>query len=528
MENKPNARKPVLWSLLAISILFFILTGFPNAAASENLAMVRMFEPDEAAPLPYVIKMITPTENLNQALRNFVFYQYYFYGFPFFSFSALALLPLRFMNQLDNFPLMLLILRQVVSVLPMLAALLLLVYLQDGFRTYRSPILYLFLLSIPAVISNSFWWHVDSLVFLLVMLVIYFLAKDDLRFGKHFYLAAAVTGCAAAAKLVGLYFFLAIAVLLLMGFFVKKIAFKKLVLASTLFIIILALSFLVSNPFLISHWARLEYQLIFTEQMELLSEGYGVVYEKGLVEALQVGRQYYGLLIFMLACLGLAMLAAIKGPNQRLHIILLAWFLPLTISVVWFTHFKYQYWLPVALPLFSSVFTLFPEKLELKKGLKKTSALSVLGGAALVIVLLQFGLNVSSAIPKYIERLKRAEYNPAIQFYDEALQALSGTSQGAKKVYHDYRLYVPVTPGWESETSFDLLSYNYIQQKDYDILLLQQQRILDYLDPEMTGINPQEFENSRKFYGDAQNGKLEGYQLIFRNEAGLVYIKEKR
>jgi len=83
--------------------------------------------------------MIAPAPTLNLALRQFVFYDYYYYGFPFFAASALLLLPLQWLSHLGDIPLVMLILRQFVSVLPMLAALLLLVYMQDGFHSYRSP-----------------------------------------------------------------------------------------------------------------------------------------------------------------------------------------------------------------------------------------------------------------------------------------------------------------------------------------------------------------------------------------------------
>jgi len=50
----------------------------------RTLAMVQIFQPDEAAPLPYVLKMIAPAPSLNLALRHFIFYDYYYYGFPVF------------------------------------------------------------------------------------------------------------------------------------------------------------------------------------------------------------------------------------------------------------------------------------------------------------------------------------------------------------------------------------------------------------------------------------------------------------
>jgi len=526
MKNGTAAQKWIGWILAGISLAVFALTALPNAQASEDLAMVRMFEPDEAAPLPHVLGMLAEAESLEQSLRNFLFYGYYFYGFPFFSFSALTLLPLKLAGMLDNLPLVMLMLRQLVSVLPMLAGLLLLVYLQDGWRTYRSVVLYVFLLSVPAVLANHFWWHVDSLVFLLVMLVIYCLVRDDLKFGKCFYIAAALIGCATAAKLVGLYFFLAIAVLLLMGFLQRKICLKQLIGSSLLFLLIMALAFLISNPFLISYWARQEYQMTFSKQMALLSQGYGVVYEKGLPQAWPSMRMYYGEAVFLLASLILSARAAFKGPNARLNLILLAWFLPLTISVVGFTHFKYQYWLPVALPVFSSFYTLLPEKIDLKTNKQKwwnTAA----AGLALLTVLGQFMLNLRADLAAYRARLTRAQDNPTIQFYFDAQQALEeeGLAQPALRVYYDYRLYVPETQDWESETSYELLSYNYIEQKDFDILLLQEQRILDYLDPQAKGIDAQQFANSRAFYQDALEGQVRGYRLIFENAIGRVFVK---
>lgn len=57
-------KKPV-WiriSLIAISIIFFIILAIPNAKASENIAMVSMFEPDEGIMIP-VIKSMTALKN---------------------------------------------------------------------------------------------------------------------------------------------------------------------------------------------------------------------------------------------------------------------------------------------------------------------------------------------------------------------------------------------------------------------------------------------------------------------------------
>jgi len=524
--SKFNPRqKRVFLILIAMSIADFILMIKPNAAASLNLAMVRMFEPDEAAQLTPLLNMLAPADGLVQTLKNFLLYQYYFYGFPFFGYSALTILPLKFADALGSIPQVMLILRQEVSVLPMLIALLMLVYLQDGFRTYRSVVLYALLLSVPAVLANHFWWHVDSLVFLMIVLVMVFLVKDDLRFGKHFLIAAALTGCATATKLMGVYFFLTIASLLVLGFVQKKVPFKKLLTSALLFLGIMGLAYLVSNPFLASYWAREEYKLIFSKQMSMLSEGYGVVYGKGLAQAWPTMRQYYGEWFFLLAALAAAVWGIFKSPNKLLHVIILTWLIPLSISVIWFTHFKYQYWLPAALPLFSCLCAWLPEKLELRE-ITKHPTRAILPLLAIGLFVVQFGLFLQSDLTAYAQRVRRAENNAEIAFYDDARKALAGLPEAPMKVYFDYRLYAPDTPGWTLETSYDLLSYNYVQERDYDVLLLQQQRIADYLDPSAAGIDTQQFANSQAFYADAQRGELQGFRLLYRDQTGLVFVRD--
>jgi len=525
MSQFNRTQKRIFSILLVLSALAFILLIFTNSVASEDAAMVRVFEPDEAAQLPYVLAMLAPAGSLVQAIKNFIFYQYYFYGFPFFALSAASLLPLKLLGMLGSTPLVMLVLRQAVSVLPMLIALLLLVYMQDEFRSYRSVVMYSFLLCVPAVLANFFWWHVDSLVFLKIILVIYFLKKDNLRFGKHFYFAAALTGMATATKLIGLYFFLSIAVILLIGLIQKKMPFTKLLKAGLFFVAVMLLAYLLSNPFLVSYWARQEYRMIFNKQVGLLSEGYGVVYQKGLLAAWTSMHAYYGEWFFILAVLGATVWGTLKGPDKLLHTLILTWAIPLSIYVIWFTHFKYQYWLPVALPMFSCLVMLLPEKLEIKSP-RKTDAQTILSIIAAVVLALQFAFNLGADIPAYQSRLTRAQDNPEIAFYSLAVDALGELAEQPLNVYFDYRLYVPEREGWTLETTYDLLSYNYVEQADYDVLLLLNQRTADYINPTASGIDSEQFANSLVFYNDANEGALRGYRLAFRNETGSVFVKD--
>ncbi len=523
-------QKRIFFLLLFMAIIAFALFSLPNSTVSKNLAMVQMFQPDEASPLPYVFHMIAPAESLNQALRSFVFYEYYYYGFPYFGLSAALLFPLQWLGYITNIPLVMLILRQLISVLPMLAALLLLAYMQDGFRTYRSVALFAFLLCVPAVVQNNLWWHPDGLILLLAVLTIFFLKRDNLRFGWNFLFAAAMCGIATATKLMGVYFFLAVGLTLVLGFFLKKASWKKLIGMAAAFLFVMTLAFLISNPFLLSHWARTAYGYIFHQQTFLLSEGYGVVYEKGLVAAWPLMRESFGEAVFLFIALGSAIWGAWRGPQRLLHGLILAWFFPITILLLTLTHFKFQYWMPVALPLISSLIILLPEKWALDKTTFKSGffkATTILAPITiLLVVFIQAVLFVNQDARIFTASLHRADNNPRIQFYDQTRNALSPIPARPLSVYYDYRLYVPETTGWATQTTYDLLEYSYIQENNFDILMLLEQRIRDYLNPNVTGTDPDVFTRNQQFYRDAENGTINGYHLVYRNDVGLVYVRE--
>jgi len=516
-----SIQKRHLVIILFIAAIYFGLFIRPNIVASLNQEMVQAFEPDEAAVLPYIFHMIAPAENLNQSLRNFIFYEYYYYGFPYFAMSAIVLLPLQWLGQLGNTPLVMLILRQLVSVLPFLAGLIFLVYLQDGFQTFRSPLLFIFLLSVPAVIQNNFWFHPDGITFLLVVLTIFFLKKDNLNFGRNFLIAAAMCGLATAVKTIGAGFFLAVGLTLILGVIQGKVSKKQLVGMSLVFILIMGLTFFIANPFLLSHWARTAFMNIVHKQSVVLSQGYGVVYVKGILASWPSVRQSYGGFLFLLIAIGVALWGALRGPQRLLHGLILGWFIPISVFFFYFVHYKFQYWLPAALPLFSSLVVLIPEKRSLGTIRGKSQIFQIV---VLLIVSIQFALFLKSDIQGYSQRVHRADNNPNILFYDKAVSVLASVQDIHLNIYHDYRLYVPKTPNRESKTTFDLLDYSYIQNSKFDVLLLMEQRIQDYLNPNMSGINPKLFSLNQQFYKDANNGNITGYHLIYRDDHGLIFV----
>ncbi len=111
----------------------------------------------------------------------------------------------------------------------------------------------------------------------------------------------------------------------------------------------------------------------------------------------------------------------------------------------------------------------------------------------MLIVLGQTAFFVRYDIQQYDKRLHRAENNPRIVFYEQTLVELAPATGSPLDVYYDYRLYVPNTPDWKTTTTYDLLNYNYIQENQFDVLLLLEDRINDYLNPRAVGIDPAEF-----------------------------------
>ena len=202
----------------------------------------------------------------------------------------------------------------------------------------------------------------------------------------------------------------------------------------------------------------------------------------------------------------------------------------MTIVILFITHFKFQYWLPAALPLFSGLIVLLPEKWSLtwsdfKSGIGNM-ATKLAPILLLLVVLIQVALFVNQDAEIFTSSLHRADNNPQIQFYDNSLNALAPLPDGTLYVYFDYRLYVPETTGWTTTTTFDLLEYSYIQNNNFDVLLLLEQRIKKYLNPDATGIDPEVFARNQQFYRDADNGTIDGYYLVYRNDVGVVYVRE--
>ncbi len=362
-----SVQKRVLAWVIVLGLAYFIAFIFPNAlgAQSENMLLVTSL--DEPITYPHVVRMLTPASDVKDLFSRWVIYGDYHYGYPFYFFSALVVLPVRLIHGglFTNYPAVnLLLLRQLISVLPMVAAAAVMVYTQTRFKSAWLTLgLLLFMLSTRAFVRNNIqWWHPDALSLLSVGLVFFFLQRDDLRFGRNFYLAAAACGVAVGIKFAGAFFILTIPVYLLAGFVQKRLSLGAVFGRAALFVGAALLALVISNPFLYNQGARQELWRIQTEKTVILDSGYGddaPDYAKGPGFWNWTLSTWYAHPL-ALGFLGLSLLAGcLWGSNRLVNLLMLAYIVPFSVYLLWFVSVKPDhYWLPIMLPLYSAAFTL--------------------------------------------------------------------------------------------------------------------------------------------------------------------------
>ncbi len=360
IKQKRNLRVIAL-----VGILYFVLFIFPNASTMGSDNPIVYLHTDEFVVYPVVERMLESSPNLSEAWGRLIIYGDYHWGYPFFFLSMLTLLPLRIIQGADFYnhtEVNILVLRQMISVLPMILTAGVLTYMLTQFRKlWASLFTFLFVLTIPAVVRNNMhWWHPDALMILAIALTFLFLDLDEYRLGKYFLFAAAACGLAAAIKLFGFFFFLTIPVYLLLAWRRRGAAFKKIILSGLLFVAIMLTVILLSNPFLFYKGPREDMLATQSYKSVELSEGY--THEESLYYSL--GPEYwrwtlttsYGDPNFIVLLFLLLGMAGAVIPDRDIYWLLLAWIVPVGIYLMWFVSPKPDHYLmPLLIPLYATV-----------------------------------------------------------------------------------------------------------------------------------------------------------------------------
>lgn len=395
-------QKQIFATLLLLAAVYFVALGFANEQGAADPHMLSLTSQDEAFQYPFLMRMLTPGETAGETLKHIISYQHYIYGYPFYIASGLTALPLRlaFGEALGSQTrLLLLVLRQVVSVLPMLIAILLLVYLQTRFLSWpRSLSLFALLCLIPGVLrQNIQWWHPDALAIVFVALTFFFLDRDRLRYGRFFYFAAVTAALSAGTKLMGFFFILAVPLYLIMGLRARKLTWQRALRSAVLFVVVMAAVFVLSNPLLLIPETRDRIIATHLSHDSSFTQGWtdDPLYQQGPLSWFPVLNRWYGSPIF-LGFLVLSLAAAcLRGSETRLNRLVAAWVVPYSLYLFFRIAVRPDhYWLPVMLPLFSSALGLvhLPDR-SLRKALRAPylpAAAALLAGLVIAAQLVLF------------------------------------------------------------------------------------------------------------------------------------------
>lgn len=523
----------ILLILLFLGAVYFFLFWPINSLGARDQIMISIFEPDEFAQYSHPLRMLDqPGKTLNQSIYRFTAYQHYYYGYPFYFYSAvIALLPLKFISGLGNTAYNMLFLRQLVSVLPMIAAVMLLVYLQTRFQSYlRSIFLFILLLTVPAVFRNNTWWHPESLVFLFIVLTFYFLYKDDLSFGKCFYFSAIACGIAIATKLIGLFFFITIPTYILLGVYQGRINFMKAVKSSIIFVALMAIAFVACSPFLLFASERKAAFNIQLRQSEAMSDGFVLSYAKGPAAWFSLIDNNYAQPLFLLASLVSLGIGIAKKETRLLSLLIATWSIPFMLYLLFTVVIKPKhFFIPILLPVFSTLPFLFDAVWPRTFRLVKANLVKfVLLAVTLVVVLTQVIYNFNFDAKHYLAELNKEKDSQAIQFYEKLDEIVFSkiSADDHLVIFRDVHTYVKDLPRWDVKYRWGLYDYTVIKNTNADVLILWKQILYDYTQAGAAerALDQIKFSEARRFYNDALNHNIEGYHLIYQDDFGFAYI----
>lgn len=364
-------KNKTIFIITLIACLAFLLYLIPNARGIRNEHMLSILSQDESIQYPYLVHMLTPGANPLETVKNFISYQHYFYGYFFYLLSALVVLPVRLLagssfgslTQIN-----VLLLRQMISVLPAIAAAGVFTWLQTRYcSAWKSALLFVFLLLVPALVLNNLWfWHPDGLVLLGVALTLLFLERDAYKLGRNFKLAALFCGVTAAVKVIGFFFFLAVVIYLLLALQTRKLTLLQLVRPSLVFLLIIIAVFILLNPLLLIPHTRAQMLKVQQEQNYFVTHGWEDedIYETGLAAWQPYLRQWYALPIFTLFLLLSLGVGIWKNCQHQTHWLLLGWITPYSLYLIFLVAVKpTHYWLPTFIPLLSNALVLVPDDL---------------------------------------------------------------------------------------------------------------------------------------------------------------------
>ena len=528
----------------ALSLVLIALYIIPNTQGAKNPEMLSIFQSDEYAQYPYVLHMLNGGTTIIQNIHTFLVYGHYYYGYPFYFFSGLALLPVKLIlgsNWTASTSTIVIVLRETINVLPMLLAIWLLVWMQTRFRSFwKSLLLFLFLETISAVVANNLWWHPDSLLVLFCVLTLFFLQRDNLRFGINFYLSGIACALAIGAKTLGVLFISTYIIYLLYGLLSKKISFWKAVRTASLYLLVLAGTIILSNPQLLMPIERGEIIAVFKSNLSESTNGFWVA-GGGLIQNWStftgyIHTYYDGWWLCIPALIFL--IAGVVSKKYRLiSLLLLGWIVTYCGYFIFIAStLRPHYFLPVILPLYANLALFWPEEAgnawqKLKTGQFKELRLPFWANTLSVLLLIGALVFNSIGMERQLSGTKNEVGNsPSVQFFDQVDQEYLVKLPADKNFtfYRDWRAYVAPQKNWNIVMNWDLEDYSKLAELKPAVIFLEAENINYFSDAAKLPIalDPTGMKLKYNFYTDAKNNAIKGYVLLADSHFGKAFARQ--
>ncbi len=522
-----RGRCAALLALLAVAYVAVFVP--PNRTGSADVNMLGVFQVDEFAQYHVLWRMTDPAESVGDALHQFVAYDYYSYGFPFFAGSALTFWPLRQAYTSAGEPGLtrasMLLLRELSPLLDALS-ILILVALWTGFRSTPHAVgLFVFLAALPAVVADCMWWHPDAWVTFFVVVTIAALVRDRRRLGRWFYAAAIACGLATATKLVGLWFFAAVALHLVRA--LPERSWRGVVLHGAGFAVLMAISIIAASPMLFvpGEWEKI--LAIQGPMQSIIAFGWGERSSAGLAAWVPTLRSGFGGAIALLTFGSLGVAAIWRDRERRdLAVTILAFALPLCTYVIFVVAYQGErYLLPALLPLASCAGSeVWLRALRSASAPRAARLASAAVALALGSALVQF---VPVDLRRYREVLAREGESASLAFYArlerDVLAALPADAQ--LRILRTAYAYVPPDPRFEVHLRWGGFELGDLSTANPDLVLVRREDLDRYADPTFfeRSNDPERARRMYAFYSAAASDALPGYRRLIEDDFALAF-----
>lgn len=534
-----NNRKFTVRALIGISLLYFILFIPINFSGSNDIGKIRVLSNiDESAQLHALEQMLSPEgKTFKRKIADYLLH-HHAYGYPFYFISSLPVIPIKLLDlpRSEELKWMMLLLRQQVVFFNILICLLI-TYLWTQFKPILPTfLLFLFLLSVPAVVKHNLLWHPDALSSLFFTLTLFCLTKDKLQFKKWFVYAAITCGMTCSTKFVGPFLFLLIICYLLFAIKKTQLSYLFIFKQALIFFGLTLLTFLLSSPLIIFGYYE-NIVSFLTHQSQMNNFGWGIKLPKGLLPWYQeVIKPYYFHGGIILVILGAIIVSLMKLNNKRmLNIISLASVIPLFLYVIFVVaHKNYFYLYPVLLIFGSMLYNLyylreysyqnilFAPKF---KNVKMYFSVFLFGFMIFIIY-----LNLSSSYSIYRNRFHVIETHPSFRFYERiaAGNLLSAAhSEKPVKVLQTAFIYLPDSLNLEIIIPNGFINMDILNKEKPRYVLLEKELALNITDENFQKqyFNLKEVKTAAVFFKHALQNSLAGYALRYVDEYGLLLEK---